>query len=220
MFDPATTQVLTGIGFFGFVTCIFYIIAVKKRNGGTNGNGKTAPLTINESAIARMGIICMDVLIGLCCLNVFLYRHLFIVFFPRIDLGFMNAPVQVIGFSLLVAGDILLFSAYKALGIYWAYPLDGKTGKHKLIVNGPYAYIRHPVYVSFNLIAMGFVMVLLDWIVLVLYVIGAIGLYTQSVLEEKALLAYFGEEYRVYMARTGRFFHDKKAALRGKKKGT
>ncbi|MFX1588660.1 MAG: methyltransferase family protein, partial [Promethearchaeota archaeon] len=78
--------------------------------------------------------------------------------------------------------------------------------RRKLVKSGIYSYIRHPIYLSFNLFCIGFNMILLDWLLLVLYIIGGIGLYFQAIDEENILLEYFGDEYREYMKNTGRFF--------------
>jgi protein-S-isoprenylcysteine O-methyltransferase Ste14 len=113
---------------------------------------------------------------------------------------------QVIGFTLVIGGNITLFFAYHKLGIYWAFPIDGSRKKEKLIKTGIYSKIRHPVYLSFNLLGIGLNFLLLDWILLTLYIIGAFGLYIQALNEEKVLTAYFSDEYVDYMRHTGRFF--------------
>lgn len=78
--------------------------------------------------------------------------------------------------------------------------------KIKLVKSGIYGKIRHPIYLSFNIFCIGFILVLLDLLLLILYIIGAIGLYIQAIDEEKILLEYFGNEYKEYMSNTGRFF--------------
>jgi protein-S-isoprenylcysteine O-methyltransferase Ste14 len=113
---------------------------------------------------------------------------------------------QIIGFTLIVGGNITLFLAYKKLGIYWSYPIEGISKKRKLITTGIYSQIRHPVYLSFNLFSIGYVLLQLDWILLAMYLIGAIGLYYQAIDEETILIEYFGAEYENYMKKTGRFF--------------
>ena len=49
-------------------------------------------------------------------------------------------------------------------------------------------------------------MILLDWFLLVWYLIGAIGLYLQAIDEEKILIENFGDDYKDYIEKTGRFF--------------
>jgi protein-S-isoprenylcysteine O-methyltransferase Ste14 len=205
LLDPVVVQLLAGIGFFALVFDFLYVLFIKRRNNA-NGQNNTVPLVITHSAVAKAGIIVLDAMICLCCAMVFTFRYLSFPLVPRVWAGDGAAVVQVVGFTLVVGGDIVLFLAYKALGVYWAYPLDGKTGKHKLVKDGPYKHVRHPVYDSFGIIAMGFVFTFLDWFLLIMFVVSAIGLYAQALDEERALVAYFGAEYSDYMQETGRFF--------------
>ena len=73
-------------------------------------------------------------------------------------------------------------------------------------MTGPYAYVRHPQYVGFILIMLGF---LFQWPTLVTLFMFPI-LVTMYVKlarrEEKEVLADFGEEYRRYMDSTPAFF--------------
>lgn len=118
----------------------------------------------------------------------------------------MAEPFQVIGISLTIAGNITLNISYRELGIYWEYPIDGKKKKQKLVKTGIYSKIRHPIYLSFYLICLGFLFIIQDWILFGLFFIGAIGLYLQALSEEKELLEVFQEEYKEYMKSTGLFF--------------
>jgi protein-S-isoprenylcysteine O-methyltransferase Ste14 len=78
--------------------------------------------------------------------------------------------------------------------------------EHALATTGPYAYIRHPQYVGFILIMLGF---LFQWPTLVTLIMFPI-LVTMYVKlarrEEREVLAEFGAEYRRYMACTPAFF--------------
>jgi len=60
--------------------------------------------------------------------------------------------------------------------------------EHTLVTTGPYARTRHPMYTTLNAIL---VIVPFPWI---------------ARAEEEMLLETFGEDYREYMRRTGRFF--------------
>lgn len=203
--EPGIVQLLAGIGFFAFMFDLMYVLIIKRRNK-TNGHGNNAPLVIMHSVMARVGIVVLDAMICLCCVMVFTFRYLFFPSIPRIWTGVGTVVVQVVGFTLVCGGDIVLFLAYKALGVYWGYPLDGKTGKHKLVKHGPYKHVRHLVYDAFGIICIGFVLIFVDWLLLLMCMISCIGLYVQALDEEKALAGYFGEEYITYMKKTGRFF--------------
>jgi protein-S-isoprenylcysteine O-methyltransferase Ste14 len=114
--------------------------------------------------------------------------------------------IQIIGFTFVIGGNISLLLAYRKLGINWAYPIDGTKTKRNLVKTGIYSKIRHPIYLSFNILCIGFNMILLDWFLLALYLIGAIGLYFQAIDEEKILIETFGDDYKDYIEKTGRFF--------------
>ncbi|MFX0137474.1 MAG: methyltransferase family protein [Candidatus Hodarchaeota archaeon] len=114
--------------------------------------------------------------------------------------------LQIVGFTLIIAGNIVLLLAYRKLGVQWSYPIDGTKKKKALVTTGIYGRIRHPIYLSFNLFCIGYNLLLLDWFLLALYIIGGIGLYVQAIDEEKILIEYFGNEYLEYMKKTGRFF--------------
>ncbi len=97
----------------------------------------------------------------------------------------------------IVLGFILLSSAWRVL--YRAQQTK------KLAVSGAYQYVRHPQYVAFTLIMLGF---LLQWPTLptvVMFPILVITYYRLSLREEKTVEAEFGENYRRYAAKTPRF---------------
>lgn len=205
MLDPLIIRILIIIGFFFFGYNITYIILLKKRNKTDQKDNEINEKLKKARVFARIGINVLNIFIFLCCLNIFTYDY-WLVLSPRINLFFLSDTFQVIGFILVIGGNITLLLAYRKLGIYWSYPIDGITKRKKLIKTGIYGKIRHPIYLSFNIFCIGFIMILLDWILLILYIIGAIGLYFQAIDEERILIKYFGQEYETYMNKTGRFF--------------
>jgi protein-S-isoprenylcysteine O-methyltransferase Ste14 len=107
-------------------------------------------------------------------------------------------PLHILSNVLIFAGFMILAGAWKVL--YEA------QREHALATTGPYAYIRHPQYVGFILIMLGF---LFQWPTLVTLIMFPI-LVTMYVKlarrEEREVLAEFGAEYRRYMACTPAFF--------------
>ncbi len=94
------------------------------------------------------------------------------------------------GFWLIAAGWRALFSAQKQ-GV--------------LAIDGPYARVRHPQYLGFILIMVGF---LLQWPTLATLVMFPILLYVYrrlAIREEREVQAKFGVAYDAYAARTPRF---------------
>jgi protein-S-isoprenylcysteine O-methyltransferase Ste14 len=77
---------------------------------------------------------------------------------------------------------------------------------HRLATSGVYASIRHPQYVAFIVIMIGFVLQWPTILTLVMFPI-LIFMYTRLALsEEQEMHAQFGAEYDGYAARTPRFF--------------
>ncbi len=204
MLDSLIIKILLIISFFFFGYNLTYIILFKRRHKNNQSNNQINNKLKETRLFARLGIHIINIFIFLCCLNIFIYNY-WIIIFPRINLFFSNI-VQIIGFTFIIGGNITLLLAYRKLGIYWDYPIDGLKKKKKLVKSGIYAKIRHPIYLSFNILCIGFNMILLDWFLLILYIIGAIGLYFQAIDEETILLEFFGQEYDTYMKSTGRFF--------------
>jgi protein-S-isoprenylcysteine O-methyltransferase Ste14 len=83
----------------------------------------------------------------------------------------------------------------------------GLHPNHKLITHGPYRFVRHPMNAIFPLVSIVLFLVSANWLIgaVALVLIGTIGIVRAPV-EERQLIERFGEEYRVYMRRTGRFF--------------
>jgi len=77
--------------------------------------------------------------------------------------------------------------------------------KHRLIVKGPYSRIRHLSYISYCLCIVG-VLLLLPSILSFITIIGIPGYYIVALKEEGLLISSFGDEYQLYISRTGRFF--------------
>jgi len=90
------------------------------------------------------------------------------------------------------------------LGKNWSVTLEIKD-KHKLITDGVYRYVRHPMYSAFFLWALAQLILIPNWIAGPAGVIGFGILYAFRIgREERMMLDTFGDEYRAYSARTAR----------------
>jgi protein-S-isoprenylcysteine O-methyltransferase Ste14 len=100
--------------------------------------------------------------------------------------------------ALAVASVWLISSAVRTLGKQWALAARLVEG-HKLITEGPYGFVRNPIYTGMlgMLVATGLAME--HWTALdVAVVLFAVGLVIRVRSEEKLLRAAFGKEFEAY----------------------
>lgn len=77
--------------------------------------------------------------------------------------------------------------------------------EHTLVTHGPYRWIRHPFYDAMALVIVAIGLIAANWFVFVAGAVVFALLAIRVTTEEGKLLARFGESYRVYRERTGRF---------------
>jgi protein-S-isoprenylcysteine O-methyltransferase Ste14 len=97
--------------------------------------------------------------------------------------------------------------------IYWVFSSLGKNvtptvvtrQEHTLVTHGPYRWVRHPLYTVGFLLFLGLSLLAANWFIALMLVLGIIPLAMRTPIEEARLMERFGDEYRAYMERTGRF---------------
>lgn len=90
------------------------------------------------------------------------------------------------------------------LGHNWSATLRIRP-EHSLITHGVYRRIRHPMYTAHLLWAIAQGLLLANWLAGWIFLVAFVPLYLLRVPhEEQMMLEQFGQEYRTYMARTGR----------------
>jgi protein-S-isoprenylcysteine O-methyltransferase Ste14 len=110
------------------------------------------------------------------------------------------------GAVLLMFALLVFWRSHADLGLNWSPSLEIRT-EHKLITNGIFAYIRHPMYASQWIWVIAQALLLQNWLAGFLNVLVFVTFYFLRVgAEEKMMLDTFGDEYREYMTRTGAVF--------------
>ena len=116
------------------------------------------------------------------------------------------SPVSIVGalaVFLLMGGTLYLFVASSnALGKNWSLEARMRTD-HQLIRSGPYARIRHPIYLGMLLFLLGLAVALGHWFQLIvalpLFIVGT-SIRTRS--EDQLLEEQFGQEFTDYARST------------------
>ena len=109
------------------------------------------------------------------------------------------------GVGLAVSAGLMLVWAVPALGRNLTDTVVTRRAA-TLVTTGPYRYVRHPFYWAVGLALFGNALTASSWFLLITgsIVLGLLILRTPT--EEAKLIEKFGEDYRSYMQRTGRFF--------------
>ena len=91
---------------------------------------------------------------------------------------------------------------YRALGKNWVHALEPSEFMQKekgtLVTNGPYRYVRNPIYLGSFTFIIAQALVASNWFVLLPALVIVPLVYGQIDGEEKMLLTRFGDEYRVH----------------------
>jgi protein-S-isoprenylcysteine O-methyltransferase Ste14 len=117
----------------------------------------------------------------------------------------LPAGARWTGAALFAIGAALVAWINYHLGANFSGTLVLRDG-HQLIQSGPYRLVRHPMYTSFLVMLTGMLLLSANWFIGgggILFILLLMAVRTPR--EERMLLAHFGEEYRAYMARTGRY---------------
>jgi protein-S-isoprenylcysteine O-methyltransferase Ste14 len=97
--------------------------------------------------------------------------------------------------------------------IYWVFSSLGKNvtptvvtrQEHTLVMQGPYHWIRHPLYTVGFLLFTGYSLLAANWFIFTMLAFAFIILVMRTPIEEQHLIDRFGDDYRQYMRRTGRY---------------
>jgi protein-S-isoprenylcysteine O-methyltransferase Ste14 len=142
--------------------------------------------------------------------RVFAFAFIFMlvyIFSTWIDFAHIAFPVWarwILGGGILLAHRVLLSWSHYALGRNWSGVLQIHRD-HTLITNGPYRYVRHPMYSASFLSGIGVFLLSANWLIAAIYMIVVTFIYLNRVsLEEEMMIERFGDSYQEYMKKTGR----------------
>jgi protein-S-isoprenylcysteine O-methyltransferase Ste14 len=108
-------------------------------------------------------------------------------------------------FLALFAVPPLLFWTFHSLGKNLTDTVVTRR-EHTLVTHGPYRWVRHPFYDVLLLWVVSMSLLTADWLLALLGLSAFAMMVVRTRIEEEKLIERFGDEYRAYMERTGKFF--------------
>ena len=136
----------------------------------------------------------------------FAFESIFILFLLNYKIWFEDpfSPVHIVSWFLL------FFSIYPVTAGFIMLKRVGKPDSNfentsVLVKSGIYRYIRHPLYLSLLLLGTGIMLKEPFKLQQIFGAINLISIYLTAIIEEKEMIAKFGNSYREYMKETKMF---------------
>lgn len=108
----------------------------------------------------------------------------------------VGALLAIAGLALVLWGRLTLGDLYDVSSVAGAR----LRSSHRLIESGPFAYVRHPMYVGVEAAAIGGLMLYRTWS-LAFLAVAFVGLVLRAAREDELLRLEFGEEWEAYRRR-------------------
>jgi protein-S-isoprenylcysteine O-methyltransferase Ste14 len=113
-------------------------------------------------------------------------------------------PAQLLGTLMILVGDLFFVWALIAFGNSWRIGVDEKSAG-RLVTTGIFAYSRNPIFAFIGLYFVGTFLINGRPVFLIFAALTVIGLHYQVLQEEKFLSNIYGQAYRNYCTRAGRY---------------
>jgi protein-S-isoprenylcysteine O-methyltransferase Ste14 len=136
----------------------------------------------------------------------FAFESVFILVLLNFRVWFSN-PFSILQ---IISWVLLILSLYVVITGYLLLKKKGKPDSNFentsiLVKSGIYGYIRHPLYLSIFLLGTGVALKDPRLSQIALGTINLIAIWVTARIEEKEMIAKFGDEYRVYIKETKMF---------------
>lgn len=175
-----------------FYLVFFAMLLLARRRGRTPDGGES-----RRSPGSWIGIAVQGVGIGIACFGPI-----------AIALGARDAValIEAAAIAILMASATALFAmASRTMGRNWSLVARTRSD-HQLVQSGPFAVVRHPIYVALFTLMIALAIAFGHTRQLILAIpLYALGTWLRITREERLLRAMFGADYDAYAARVSRF---------------
>jgi protein-S-isoprenylcysteine O-methyltransferase Ste14 len=143
-------------------------------------------------------------LAGLC---VWIATFAYLIFPSSVEWAAVPLPTWVrwIGVATGALCPLLMYWTLSSLGKNLTDTIVTRA-QATLVTHGPYRWVRHPFYVTAALVMGSVTLLTANWLIGLSSLIVLALLAVRTPKEEQMLIERFGQQYRDYMAKTGRFF--------------
>lgn len=114
------------------------------------------------------------------------------------------APRPWTGGALAFCGIAMLVGSQLQLGRSWRIGID-EHARPGLVTAGVYRVCRNPIFLGLWVMLLGNLLLVPTWVSLLQFTLTVVGVSLQVRDEERWLLSAYGDDYRAYAARVGRF---------------
>ncbi len=136
----------------------------------------------------------------------FAFESVFILLLLNYNKWFNSpfTPVHIISWICLIVSVYAVLAGYLLLKKR-GNPTVNFEDTTVLVKTGIYGYIRHPLYLSVFLLGTGILLKDPGTIQIILGLINLVAICVTAIIEEKEMIARFGDPYRLYMKETRMF---------------
>ncbi len=112
-------------------------------------------------------------------------------------------PLRLLGALLILAGIVVLVSAFVRFVIEGAGTPAPIAETDRLVIGGLYRFIRNPMYVAVLIVIAGQALLLARWVLMIYGLFAAVAMVSfVKAYEEPRLLQRYGTQYRQYRRTT------------------
>src|SRR6266850_907572 len=177
------------------------ILYLRRRNINPiaiGGGKKGVLLAVELISVAGLMVWIVEVLL-------YAFHSDFRIFPSPLDRPLISSgPVKLIGVALISLGVTIFVMAYGSFGDSWRVGFDVKN-PGELVTTGIFSVSRNPIYLALDLWFIGIFLINGTLIFLIFAALAVAAMHWQIRQEEAFLSNLYGQPYRDYYNRTGRY---------------